>query len=183
MNYFYHMLKVLRLDRDIYRALAVTNLPIRYCMINVTVLGLIYGISSIHFAKILMAKGGTAAVAFSPLMVMLVGISIAFLMHGGAALFVWVFCRGMGGCPHFMPPYLNIGICAISLWPLAPVVSGFQAGASGPVLTGFAVLAIAYAACVMYVAVQSVSALSNLKMGIAAVGTIIYVGCFLYLWM
>lgn len=183
MNYFYHMLKVLRMDRDIYRKLAGTNLPIRYCMINVTVLGLIYGICSIHFAKILIAKGSMAAVSFNPLMVMLVGISIAFLMHGGAALFVWVFCRGMGGCPHFMPPYLNIGVAAISLWPLAPVVSGLQAGATGPILNGFAVLAILYSAAVMYIAVQSVSALSNLKMSIAAIGTLIYVGCFLYLWM
>ena len=128
MEYLRHMTRILKLDATVYGELAAGALPMRYCMINVTALGVIYGLASIQFAKQLLAAQPDAAAAFNPLMILMVGVSIAFFMHGGLGLFVWVFCRGIGGSPQFMPTYLNIGMAAIALWPLAPAVSAFQVG-------------------------------------------------------
>jgi hypothetical protein len=183
LRYLTHMMRILKLDGSVYREMATSQLPMRYCMVNVTVLGLIYGLSSIQFAKALLLGHAEAAAGFNPLMILMVGISIAFFMHGGLSLFVWVFCRGMGGNPQFMPTYLFIGAAAIALWPLAPVVSALQAGASGMLLTGYALISSCYGAAVIVVGVKDASRLSPLKMTLATVATIVYVGCFLYLWL
>lgn len=183
MNYFQHMMRVLRLDGTVFTTLAPTRLPMRYCMINVTVLGLIYGVASIQFAKEFLSRQPGAAVSFNPLMILMVGISIAFFMHGGLSLFVWVFCRGMGGNVQFMAPYLYIGTAAIALWPLAPAVSALQTGASGAALTLYTAVSAFYGASVIFIAVRAASGLSPVKMTLAAVATVVYVGCFLYLWL
>jgi hypothetical protein len=181
MRYVHHMLRILKLDGTVYAELAAGQLPMRYCMLNVTVLGAIYGLASVEFAKRMMAH--QSAAAFNPVMVLLVGISIAFFMHGGLSLFVWVFCRGIGGNPQFMPTYLYVGMAAVSLWPLAPIVSALQAGGTGSLLTSAAGAATLYGAAVIFVAVKAASRLSSLKMSLAAVATVVYVGCFLYLWL
>lgn len=183
MDYLRHMTRILKLDATVYDALAGGGLPMRYCMINVTVLGVIYGLASTQFAKQLLAAKPDAAAAFNPLMILMVGISIAFFMHGGLSLFVWVFCRGIGGNPQFMPTYLYIGMAAIALWPLAPAVSAFQAGLSGGALSIYAAAAALYGAAVIFVAVKAASQLSPVKMTLAAVATVVYIGCFLYLWL
>ncbi len=183
MDYFPHMVRILRMDGTVFKTLAPTHLPLRYCMINLTVLGLIYGVASIQFAKLVLARQPEAAATFSPLLIMLVGISIAFFMHSGLALFVWVFSRGIGGNPQFMPVYLCIGMAAIGLWPLAPAASALQAGTYGAGLTVYTALATVYGSAVMVVAVKAASGLSWLKVSLAAAATTIYVGCFLYLWI
>ena len=182
MNYFKSMLRILKMDTSVYNELAQTGRPIWYCMINITLLGLIYGCSCIFFAQNLLDQQSVAATSFNPVMILLVGISIAFIMHAGMALFIWVFCRGIGGCQDFMPPYLNIGIAGIALWPLAPALSMMQVLSAGTVATGYAVIAAIYGLTIMFMAVKAVAGLSNLKMTLAGVGTIIYIGCFLYLW-
>lgn len=183
MNYFRHMMRIIRLDGTVFKALAPTRLPMRYTMLNVSVLGLVYGMASIQFARTMLARQPDAAVSFNPLMILMVSVSITFLMHGGLSLFAWVFCRGIGGNPQFMPAYLNIGTAAIAFWPLAPVVSALQSGASGPGLIACLVIAAVYAASVVFVAVKAASGLTPVKMSLAAVAIVVYVGCFLYLWL
>lgn len=183
MNYFQHMMRILKLDGTVFKALAPTRLPMRYTMLNVSLLGLIYGMASIQFARTMLAGRPDAAISFNPLMILMVSVSIAFFMHGGLSLFVWVFCRGIGGSPQFLPAYLNIGTAAIAFWPLAPVVSALQSGTSVPGLTACLVVAGGYAASVMFVAVKAASGLTAVKMSLAAVATVVYVGCFLYLWL
>ncbi|BBO69078.1 hypothetical protein DSCA_30080 [Desulfosarcina alkanivorans] len=183
MHYFQDMMRILRLDGAVFDRLAATRLPMRYTMLNVSVLGVIYGMASIQFARSMLARQPDATISFNPLMILMVSISIAFFMHGGLSLFVWVFCRGIGGSPQFMPTYLNIGTAAITLWPLAPVVSALQSGVSGPGLTVGLSIAGVYAAAGIFVAVKAASGLSPVKMTLAAVATVVYVGCFLYLWL
>ena len=183
MKYVEHMIQVLKMDSTVYQVLASIRLPLRYAMINVTLLGLIYGVASIQFATALLARQPGAAASFNPLMIFMAGLSIAFFMHGGLSLFVWVFCRGMGGNEQFMPTYLAIGIAAIGLWPLAPALSAFQSGAFGAVLAGYVMVATLYGASVIVVAVRAASGLSTVKMALAAAATVGYVGCFLYLWL
>jgi hypothetical protein len=183
VNYVGHMLRVLKLDPGVFRVLAATQLPMRYCMINVSLTGLIYGMASVYFAAFVLGRQDGAALSFNPIMLLLLGVSLAFIMHGGLALFVWVFCRGVGGSPQFMPVYLFIGTAAIALWPLAPAVSALQTGVSGPGLTVYSAVAALYAAAVIFVAVRAASGLSLVKMWLAAAATVVYVGCFLYLWL
>lgn len=183
MIYFQHMMRILKLDGTVFNELAPTRLPMRYTILNVSLLGLIYGMASIQFARTMLAGRPDAAVSFNPLMILMVSVSIAFFMHGGLSLFVWVFCRGIGGSPQFLPAYLNIGTAAIAFWPLAPVVSALQSGASQAGLTACLVIAGGYAASVVFVAVKAASGLTAVKMSLAAVATVVYVGCFLYLWL
>ena len=183
MGYGQHMLRVLKLDGTVFKTVARTRLAMRYCMINVTALGLIYGVASIQFAEAFLAGQQDGVVSFNPLMILMAGLSIAFFMHGGLALFVWVFCRGIGGNEQFMPIYLTIGMAAIGLWPLAPAVSALQSGASGAALTGYVLAATVYGASVLFVAVKAASGLSRIRMALAALATVAYVGCFLYLWL
>lgn len=183
MDYFPHMVRILRMDGTVFKTLAPAHLPLRYCMINVTALGLIYGVVSIQFAKLVLARQPEAAATFSPLLILLVGISIAFFMHSGLALFIWVFSRGIGGNRQFMPVYLYSGMAVIGLWPLAPAASALQAGTYGAGLTVYTALATVYGSAVMVVAVKAASGLSWLKVSLAAAATTIYVGCFLYLWI
>lgn len=90
MNYVAHMLRILKLDGRVYRDMAASQLPMRCCMANLTVLGVIYGLSSIQFAKQLLARQPDAAVGFNALMILMVGITIAFFMHGGLSLGPWL---------------------------------------------------------------------------------------------
>ena len=184
MIYFYHMPRVLRLDASVYRDIYSRNAALWYCVINVLGLGLIYGLVSVYFSShVLDQMAQQGAVSVSRLVILLVGLSVAFLMHGGAALFIWVFCKALGGCRQFMPPYLNLGISAIALWPVAPALSALQSGYRDPALLIYLAVVLPYAAAVMYVAIREVSQLSTVKMIAAAVLTVVYIGCFLYLWL
>ena len=183
MNHFRNMLRVLQLDSTVYKELFAAKLALPYCIFSVAFLGLIYGISSLLFSKALLAGTTPVAVSLNPALIIFVGISVAFLMHGGLALFVWVFCRGIGGNPQFLNPYINLGIAGIALWPLAPAVSAIQAGFSGILLYSYTIVASIYALVVCFVAVKEASNLSYVKMIIAVAATMIYIGCFLYLWL
>ena len=183
MNYYRNILRILQLDSTVYKELFAAKLALSYCIFSVAVLGLIYGISSFYFSKALLAGTTPVAVSLNPALIIFVGISVAFLMHGGLALFVWVFCRGIGGNPQFLNPYINLGIAGIALWPLAPAVSAIQAGFSGILLYGYTIVASIYALVVCFVAVKEASNLSFMKMTIAVTATMIYIGCFLYLWL
>jgi len=183
MRYLADLWRVLKLDASVYADLHARSLGLRVCAAHVAVLGLVYGAAAAHFGRQVLAAGGEGGASFNPLFVLMVGISLAFLMHGGATLFIWVFCRALGGCTVFMPPYLNLGIATAAAWPLALALAALQAGAPIPGLQVVVWLLAGYAALAAYVAVRAAAQLSPLRMAIAAVATLIYVACFLYLWV
>lgn len=182
MAYVNDLNRVMRLDGRIYAEMMERGRSLRYSVINVAVLGLIYGFASLHFSSEVLARSGVADGHINGVLVVMVGVSVAFLLQGATALFIWVFCRALGGCPHFMPPYLNLGIAAAALWPLAPLVAMIQVGASDTVIQVIALAMVAYGLAVGYVAVQAAASLSRPKMILCAVATVFYIGCFLYLW-
>ncbi len=183
MAYPRDLWRVLTLDGSVYADLHARNRALAVCVAHVALLGLIYGAASAHFGRQVLAAGGDPAAAFNPLFIVLMGVSLGFLMHAGAALFVWVFCRGLGGCAGFMPPYLNLGIAAAAAWPLAPVLVALQAGGASSWLTAGGWLLAGYAALAAFVAVRAAAQLTPLRMALAAVATLIYIACFLYLWV
>ncbi len=182
MQYFNYMKRILRLEGRGFDEMMNSGLALRYCMVNVAVLGLIYGGSAIHFSKRLLVQGTVHTLTFNAVFILTAGVGLAFLVHGGAALFIWVFCRGAGGRRQFMPPYLNIGAASIALWPLAPALAAAQIIRPGVFLIAYLILFALYGSVVEYVGVHRASGLSSLKMTIVAVVTVIYIGCFLYLW-
>ena len=183
-HYPRYMLRLLALNSSAVREIFKRGLALKYCSVNVLIFGLIYGFSAIYFSQPVLSSSGSqiAGATFNPLMILMVGASVAFLMHAGAALFIWVFCRGIGGNQFFSPVYMGMGVAAIAFWPVAPGLAAVQAGFMGLFLSVFTLAASLNAAAVIYITVREVTGLSHLKMSIASVVTIIYIGCFMYLW-
>ena len=181
VNYLTAMRQVLGWQGEIYPRIAAANRILRFCVVNVSLLGLVYGMSAFYLSGAVLAEG-SAQVQVNPIMILMAGMSVAFLMHGGAALFFWVFCRGIGGNPLFMPIYLNLGIAALALVPLAPALAALQAGLRGGGLLVYTFVFTVYAGGVLYVAMRKAAGLAHWKMALAAAAAVIYIGCFLYLW-
>ncbi|MEH0018791.1 MAG: hypothetical protein V6Z89_04010 [Desulfobacter sp.] len=154
-----------------------------YCIVNVLVLGLIYGCAAALFSRMVLAGRGLDVTAINAAKVMVAGIPVAFFMHAGAALFIWVFLKAMGGKADFMTSYFHIGAAAISLWPVAPFVAILQVGTPSAFLIFLTGLFGAYAFAVNIRVIKSAFALSAVRMALATAVTIMYIGCFLYLWV
>jgi hypothetical protein len=186
MNHVENMLRVLCLDEAVYREVITQNrLSLWYTAVNVGIFGLIYGLSSLYFSDRLLDSGAVTESLPIQLRVtlLLMGVSVAFLIHGGTALFSWVFCRGFGGSPLFLPVYLALGIAWISLWPVAPLLSAIQVKIGGGWVVVLLAATSAYGLAVFFRALKSASGLSSTRMGIVLAVVIIYIVSFMYLWV
>ncbi len=185
MNYLMHMKHILLPDSRTYQEIYDKNLSLRYCITNVFIFGLIYGVSVMHFSRDVLnsLSQHPDSVVYSKLMILMAGISVAFLIHGAGTLFVWVFCRGMGGRNNFMILYLNLGVGAISLWPIAPAIAAYHADFSGLFFFAYLTISILYGAAVLFISIKAASNLSRIKTVIVSVVTVMYTTCFLYLWV
>jgi hypothetical protein len=154
-----------------------------YAILNVLVLGLVYGCSAALFSRTLLLENGLDAAAYNPLKIIVAGIPVAFFMHAGAALFIWVFLKAMGGRANFLTAYFNIGMAAISLWLVAPFVAALQIGGASGMIIVLAGLFSLYAFAVNVRVIQAAFQLSSLKMTLATSVTLMYISCFLYLWV
>lgn len=184
--YMQHALRILCLDESVYRQIVTKEkLSLWYTATNVAVFGLIYGLSALYFSRYLVTESGAELVLTTQLkvMVVLMGISVAFLIHGGAALFAWVFCRGFGGSPYFLPIYLVMGAAWIALWPMAPLLAMLQTKAGGGSLIIWLGAASLYGLMVFFHALKSASGLSTPRMIVVMAVVIIYIISFMYLWV
>ncbi|MCK5163333.1 MAG: hypothetical protein KAQ72_06435 [Desulfobacula sp.] len=182
MNYFNSMIRLLCFDLAPIKNLSIKQLQY-FCIINVAVLGLVYGFSASFFSKIVLIEKGFDASSFNALKIIVAGIPTAFLMHAGATLFIWVFLSAIGGKANFIMAYFNIGAASISLWPLAPFIAAIQTGSRIPLMIGLTVCFSLYAFFVNVLVIKASFQLSQAKMFIATSVTIMYIGCFLYLWV
>jgi hypothetical protein len=178
MTYINDMICALRLEAEIWERIGRSPKALHYTVANVLLLGLIYGLSVLVCGRRLLAPGAS----FNPVLILMVGVSVAFLMHGGLSLYIWMFCRGIGGTTTFLPFYLNTGVAAIGSWPAAPALALAQTGVRGGLPSLYLVASVLYALAVLYPAVRQASALSRGRMAAAAVLTLVFVGCLLYLW-
>lgn len=118
--YMQHILRILTLDETVYRQIVTRDkVSLWYTALNVAVFGLIYGLSALYFSRFLPLENGQELALGLQLKitVLLMGVSVAFLIHGGAALFAWVFCRGFGGSPYFYPSTWSWGLPGLSSGP------------------------------------------------------------------
>lgn len=185
MRYWQMMLRVLSCDTDVFTELADGQRLFAAGVLNLSVLGLLYGMTSAGLSRTVLAQmpTGGEAISYSPLAVTVVGLLAVYLLLGASALFMWVSCRGLGGHPQLSIHYLNMSVACIALWPAAPAVACLQVGLGGLPVMVAAALAGMYGAAVMIAALKAASGLSNIKMAVAVIGTLIYTGCFLYLWI
>ena len=153
-----------------------------YCIINVLVLGLIYGGAASLFSRMVLVQRGFDPETFNAAKIILAGIPVAFFMHAGASLFIWVFLKAMGGRANFMVAYFHIGAGAIALWPVAPFAAVLQIGVSNPLLIGLTLALSLYAFAANFRVIQKAFSLSGPRMALATGVTLMYIGCFLYLW-
>jgi hypothetical protein len=154
-----------------------------YAIFNVLVLGVIYGSFAALFSRKLLLENGLDTSAYNPLKIIVAGIPVAFFMHAGAALFIWVFLKAMGGKANFLMAYFNIGMAAISLWFVAPFAAALQIGTpSARVILSAGIFSL-YAFAVNVRVIQAAFQLSTLKMTLATSVTLMYISCFLYLWV
>lgn len=185
VKYLAAMQEVLLCRESVYQGLFLEQRSVSCCFANVFVFGLLHALFVLIMAQqITAASGAPAGLSLHTQVAVLgSGIMVAFFMHAGAALFFWVFARGMGGRPAFLPLYLNLGIGFIALWPLAPVLAAFQARVGGMFLALILGVLSLYAAAVAFAGLKSASGLSGVRMSAAMLLTVGYVFCFLYLWI
>jgi len=186
MPYLHHMIRVLRFEESVYREVITRNkLSLWYTALNVSMLGLLYGGSNVLFADTILASHGIyePVVPQVKITLLLMGVSITFLVHGAAALFAWVFCRGIGGSTLFMPVYLAIGMAAVAFWPMAPILSAVLSKSGGQAAFGLLFVTLAYGFIVLFHAVKSASGLALPRMVIVSVILVIYIISFMYLWV
>ncbi|MFO7801058.1 MAG: hypothetical protein R6V55_02045 [Desulfovermiculus sp.] len=179
------MQDVLRRQEGVYEELFREQKSVSYCFVNVFLFGLLHAIFVLFLAGYIWSEPESQAglPVQAQVAVLASGIMVAFFMHAGAALFFWVFARGLGGRPAFLPLYLNLGVGFIALWPLAPVLAAFQAGIGGGILVAVLGMLALYATAVVFAGLKSASGLSVLRMSAAMALTVAYVACFLYLWV
>lgn len=174
MTYPAAIFRLVKLDPSGVRQLSLNLLP-WICIGHVSVLGLIYGGTAAWLSRDLVQGQ-------SLLRLTLAGIPVAFLMHAGAALFLWVFLKALGGKATFLTAYFFIGVAAVSLWIFAPFLAMIQVLPPGPFLLGTFFLTGGYGLMVTARTIQPAFDLSNTRMAIAMCAAVIYIGCFLYLW-
>ncbi len=180
MTYFISMKAALQLDETIYPQVMAEGKIVRFTVINVLALGLIHALFSLGFSGLLWSAEVplTGKVIFAG-----AGIGVAFLMHAGASLFLWVFTRGAGGRVEFLPMYMYTGVAVIGLWPLAPFLSAWQAGATGVGLYLLMAFTSLYGLAVVYTAARSASRLSPARMAAAVTVCIVVIASMLYIWL
>ena len=186
MNYLHHMMRVLRLEEAVYRqVIGDDKRSLFYTLINVALFGVLYGVSAGHFVQYLRDAAGNPMVLPEAmrLTLVLMGMSIAFLIHGGMALFAWGFCRGFGGSTLFLPIYLALGMAWVAFWPLAPIFAALQVKLTGGIFYPVMAIAGLFALAVVFRALKSASGLSTPRMILATLVIIVYISCFLYLWV
>ena len=182
MTYFKSMLDLLKGTPDSRQISDLKHLQ-THCLINVLILGLIYGTSAIFLSKPILAQGGHVLETPMMIKILMAGASIAFLMHAGASLFFWVFFKAVGGALPFNMIYFKIRQASISLWPLAPFLASFQAGLRHPILTVATLFFSGYALLINYRQILAITKLTGFKLSIAFIIAFIYISCFLYLWV
>ncbi|HKJ99957.1 MAG TPA: hypothetical protein VJ959_13635 [Desulfotignum sp.] len=182
MHYITAVIRMLRLDPSGVKQLPLHLLPY-ICILHVAVLGLIYGGTASLLSQGVLAGQGLDPGSFDAVKITIAGIPVAFLMHAGAALFIWVFLKGLGGHAGFLNAYIAMGIAAVSLWPLAPFLVMLQTAAAGPAAAAGSFITAVYALFVHTKVIQDASGLSLMKVIISLSAAIVYIGCFLYLWV
>jgi len=185
MGYFNAMWRVLRIEEKIYQEISSRGLTVRYSMINVFILGLLYGFFSVSFlsAEVFRDFPDPSSILTAKIIVVGTGVLVAFLLHLGAAFLFWTFCRAMKGETRFIPTYFNLGVAVAPLWFAVPGLAALRAGWSNPLIVVYTAVAGLYAFSSFFIASKGTFGYSYKKMFIAMAMMLIFTVSFLALWL
>ncbi|MDD5475223.1 MAG: hypothetical protein PHU03_01770 [Syntrophales bacterium] len=187
MGYFEALLRVLKIDESVYPEITSKGLPVWYSTINVAILGLVYGFSSLYFhseagALISDFADPTGAVIVKAIIVS-TGVIIAFFVHMGGSFLFWAFCRALGGWKtRFLPTYFTLGVASAPLWTAAPGMAALHAGGGGHGVYLYLSVTGLYAFSSLFVAAKSTFGFSYSRMFLAVAMMLIFTVSFLLLW-
>jgi hypothetical protein len=185
ITYFGAMWRVLRLEERIYQDISSRGLSVRYSMINVLVLGILYGLLSLYFlgSESLEKAAEPSGIVIVQSIVMIVGVLVAFLLHLGLAFLIWSFGRGAGGKTRFLATYFNVGVAVVPLWLAVPGLTALRAGWRGPNVYLCTVIPGIYALASLFVATKSTFGLSYGRTVLGMAMMLVFLVSFLYLWL
>ena len=185
MNYFSYMWHVLRIDERIYKDIHTRGLAVRYAMLNVFILGVLYGFFSLYFADRGLFRDfhNPSSVLMAEAIIVGTGILVAFFVHLGAAFLFWTFCRAMRGEIRFIPTYFILGVAIAPLWLAVPGITALQAGWRTVPVSLYVGLTGLYAFASLFVAAKSVFGYPYKTMFIATAMMLIFTVSFLLLWL
>jgi hypothetical protein len=153
--------RILMLEEEVYSRIYSEGKTLRYCFVNLLILGLLYGLLALLFSGLFVS--GEVAVQYK-LLFLMVGVGMVYVIHVGISLFLWVFTKAAaGGVLSFFPLYFNVGISLAAAWPLALVLAAVQSGFGGMALYVLLALASLYALSSLFVSVKSTSGLSGTR--------------------
>jgi hypothetical protein len=185
INYFGAMWHVLRLEEKIYQDISARGLSVRYAMMNVSVLGILYGLFSLYFlgSESLEKAAEPSGIIIVQSIVMIGGVLVAFLLHLGLAFLLWSFGRGVGGKTRFLTTYFNVGVAVVPLWVAVPGLAALHAGWRGPNVYLCTVIPGIYALASFFVATKSTFGLSYGRTVLGMAMMLVFLVSFLYLWL
>lgn len=184
MAYFNYLGKLYRFDFSVFTPRELPAHPFLRTIINVMMAGFLYGGFSLLFNMQQLAifvdsfsRNLTAG------LIILTGIMVALILHAGATLFIWTFCRGVGGNTGLLEYYVVTGFAIPLLWAGMPFLAAQNAGVNSfLVVIPLAVTAAAFLAALV-ASLKEVSGLPVSRLAAAFSLTVVFVGCFLYLWL
>ena len=152
---------------------------------NLFLAGLIYGGFSLFFNLGQMQEifTDTPSMNIAGLMVVLSGIALVFLTQAGSSLFIWTFCRGVGGNTSLINYYVGTGMAVPTFWIALPFYAALGAGFEGSLVSSLAVVATMAATVSLVASIKEASGLTAGRLAVAVALTVIFVGSLLYLWL
>lgn len=185
MDYFNTLWRILRIEEKVYQYIGSKGLSVRYSMINVFVLGLLYGLFSVSFlsAEVFRDFPDPSSIITAKIIVAGTGVLVAYLLHLGVAFLFWTFCRAMKGETRFIPTYFNLGVAVAPLWFAVPGLAALRAGWSNPLIIVYAAAAGIYGFASFFIASKSTFGYTYKKMFIAMAMMLIFTVSFLALWL
>lgn len=155
-----------------------------FTFFNVFAAGLIYGLFSLQFnLGQLDVFPDTFSRNFAAALIIFSGISVVILAQAASSLFIWTFCRGVGGNTGLINYYIGTGMVMPVFWLALPFYAAMGAGLTGILVSTLTAITTAAAVVSLVASIKEASGLAPGRLVIAIALVVIFVGSFLYLWV
>ena len=183
-EYLTYLARVFRFDFSIYQPQSLPSSPFLITFLNVFLAGVIYGLFSLQFnLGQLEVFPDAFSRSFTAGIIVLSGISVIILAQAASSLFIWTFCRGVGGNTGLTNYYVGIGLMMPMFWLALPFYAAMGAGITGILVSAMTAITTAAAVVSLVASIKEASGLAAGRLMIAIALVVIFVGSFLYLWV
>lgn len=185
MEVFQNLLLALRFDERAYWHLREKRKTVSAGSYIIAMVGLAYGLSNYFlFRETLVGMMSSKSSMMTGAMVIVVsGISITFLAHGGIVLLVWAISKGFRGPGHFPLLYGNLGIAMAPLIVAAPLASYIWLTDANMFNYILAAPFVAWFWALVIQALRAAEGHSYIKATGVLLTTMVFIVSLLYLWV